>query len=174
MSWYRLYPLVLGDRVQLQQVIINLVMNGIEAMRIRHGSAARTGDPIAANEKQQVLVSVRIAASDLRENADRLFNALLTTKSQGMVWDLDLPFDHRSARWPAWSTANIPHWATFQFTLPVEAETVCEIAHGKPSKDRRGAPEQRGGDMMPSTLAVFRLWPARCDKDLLDRLHRRV
>ena len=39
-------PMVLGDRVQLQQVIINLVMNGIEAMAAGHGPAARTGDPI--------------------------------------------------------------------------------------------------------------------------------
>ena len=41
-------PMILGDRVQLQQVIINLVMNGIEAMQLCHGSAARTGDPIGS------------------------------------------------------------------------------------------------------------------------------
>ncbi len=119
-------PMILGDRVQLQQVIINLVMNGIEAMQVGHGSAARTGDPIAPGRDTQVSLSVTDCGVGIStENADRLFNPFFTTKSSGMGMGLSICRSIMEAHGGRlWATANVPHGATFQFTLPVNADTA--------------------------------------------------
>jgi len=119
-------PLVLGDRVQLQQVIINLVMNGIEAMQSVTDRPRELVIRSRQDEKQQVLVSVTDRGVGISaENADRLFNAFFTTKSGGMGMGLSICRSIIEAHGGRlWATANIPHGATFQFTLPVEAETV--------------------------------------------------
>jgi PAS domain S-box-containing protein len=116
-------PTILGDRVQLQQVMINLVMNGIEAMQSvtdrPRGLAIRSGQ----DEKQQVLVSVTDCGVGISaENADRLFNAFFTTKSTGMGMGLSICRSIVEAHdGRLWATVNVPHGATFQFTLPVNA-----------------------------------------------------
>src|SRR5204862_817082 len=77
-------PTILGDRVQLQQVIINLVMNGIEAMQT---VADRPRELVirSKDEKEHTLVSVTDCGIGISaENANRLFNAFFTTKSGGM------------------------------------------------------------------------------------------
>jgi signal transduction histidine kinase len=113
-------PAILGDRVQLQQVIINLVMNGIEAM---HSVMDRPRELVIRSrqdEKQQVLTSVTDCGVGLSaETADRLFNAFFTTKATGMGMGLSICrsiIEAHSGR--LWATANLPHGVIFEFTLP--------------------------------------------------------
>jgi signal transduction histidine kinase len=119
-------PIILGNRVQLQQVIINLVMNGIEAMQ---SVADRPRELVIRSRqdvKQQVLVSVTDCGVGISaENADRLFNAFFTTKSSGMGIGLSICRSIMEAHGGRlWATANLPHGATFQLTLPVDADTA--------------------------------------------------
>jgi C4-dicarboxylate-specific signal transduction histidine kinase len=94
-------PMILGDRVQLQQVMINLVMNGIEAMQSVTDRPRELVIRSRQDEKQQVLVSVTDCGVGISaENADRLFNAFFTTKSSGMGMGFDLLLD----RGGAWRT----------------------------------------------------------------------
>jgi PAS domain S-box-containing protein len=117
-------PTILGDRIQLQQVIINLVMNGIEAMQSVTDRPRELAIRSRQDEKQQVLVSVTDCGVGISgENVDRLFNAFFTTKSSGMGMGLSICRSIIEAHGGRlWATANIPHGATFQFALPVNAE----------------------------------------------------
>jgi C4-dicarboxylate-specific signal transduction histidine kinase len=119
-------PMTLGDRVQLQQVIINLVMNGIEAMQSVADRPRQLVIRSRQDETQQVLVSVTDCGVGISaENADRLFNAFFTTKSSGMGMGLSICRSIMAAHGGRlWATANLPHGATFQFTLPVNADTA--------------------------------------------------
>jgi PAS domain S-box-containing protein len=116
--------MILGDRVQLQQVIINLVMNGIEAMR---SVTDRPRELVirSGHDETQVLVSVTDCGVGISaENADRLFNPFFTTKSSGMGMGLSICRSIMEAHGGRlWTTANIPHGATFHFTLPVNVDT---------------------------------------------------
>jgi PAS domain S-box-containing protein len=118
-------PLILGDRVQLQQVMINLVMNGIEAMQ-PVTDRPRELAIRSQHETQQVLVSVTDCGVGISaENADRLFNAFFTTKSGGMGMGLSICRSIMEAHGGRlWARASMPHGATFQFTLPVNADTA--------------------------------------------------
>jgi signal transduction histidine kinase len=122
-------PMILGDRVQLQQVIINLVMNGIEAMQSVTDRPRELLIRSRKDEKQQVLVSVSDCGVGIcAENVDRLFNAFFTTKPSGMGMGLSICrsiIEAHSGR--LWATANTPHGATFQFTLPANADTALPI-----------------------------------------------
>jgi len=114
-------PMILGDRVQLQQVMINLVMNGVEAMQPVTDRPRELVIGSRKDETQQVLVSVTDCGVGISaENADRLFDAFFTTKSSGMGMGLSICRSIMEAHGGRlWVTANIPHGATFQFTLPV-------------------------------------------------------
>ena len=118
-------PMILGDRVQLQQVIINLVMNGIEAMLSVTDRPRELVIRSRLDESQQVLVSVTDCGVGISaENADQLFNAFFTTKSSGMGMGLSICRSIMEAHGGRlWTTANVPHGATFQFTLPVNVDT---------------------------------------------------
>ena len=118
--------LILGDRIQLQQVIINLVMNGIEAMQSVTDRPRELVIRSRQDETQQVLVSVTDCGVGISaENADRLFNAFFTTKSSGMGMGLSICRSIIEAHGGRlWGTANVPHGATFQFTLPVNADSA--------------------------------------------------
>jgi PAS domain S-box-containing protein len=119
-------PMILGDRVQLQQVIINLVMNGLEAMQSVKDRPRELVIRSRQDGTQQVLVSVTDCGVGISaENADRLFNAFFTTKSSGMGMGLSICRSIIEAHGGRlWATANVPHGATFQFTLPVNADTA--------------------------------------------------
>ncbi len=84
-------PMILGDRVQLQQVIINLVMNGIEAMQSVTDRPRELVIRSGQDETHQALVSVTDCGVGISaEDADRLFNAFFTTKSGGMGMGLSI------------------------------------------------------------------------------------
>jgi PAS domain S-box-containing protein len=117
-------PMILGDRIQLQQVIINLVMNGAEAMQSVIDRPRELVIRSAQHETQKVLVSVTDCGVGISaEDADRLFNPFFTTKSSGMGMGLSICRSIIEAHGGRlWVTANIPHGATFLFTLPVNAD----------------------------------------------------
>jgi PAS domain S-box-containing protein len=118
-------PGILADRVQLQQVIINLMMNGIEAMQ---SVTDRPRELVIRSRRNgtQVLVSVTDGGVGISaENTDRLFNAFFTTKAGGMGMGLSICRSIIEAHGGRlWATANEPHGAIFQFTLPVNADTA--------------------------------------------------
>jgi signal transduction histidine kinase len=76
------------------------------------------------DETHRVLVTVTDAGVGISaENVDRLFNAFFTTKSSGMGMGLSICRSIIKAHGGRlWATANVPHGATFQFTLPVNAD----------------------------------------------------
>jgi signal transduction histidine kinase len=114
--------MIFGDRVQLQQVIINLVMNGIEAMQRVTDRQRELVIRSGRNEAQQVLVSVTDCGVGISaENAEHLFNAFFTTKSSGMGMGLSICRSIMEAHGGRMSVANnVGPGATFQFTLPAD------------------------------------------------------
>jgi signal transduction histidine kinase len=117
-------PMILGDRVQLQQVIINLVMNGIEAMQSVVDRSRVLVIRSGQDETHEVIVSVTDCGVGISaENAEQLFNAFFTTKSGGMGMGLSICrsiIEAHGGRISA--TDNLPHGATFQFTFPTIAD----------------------------------------------------
>jgi signal transduction histidine kinase len=113
-------PMVMGDRVQLQQVIINLVMNGIEAMQSVTDRPRELSVRSGQDESGQALISVADCGVGIAaENVDRLFNPFFTTKSGGMGMGLSICRSIIEAHGGRlWAIANIAHGATFEFTLP--------------------------------------------------------
>jgi signal transduction histidine kinase len=117
-------PKILGDRVQLQQVIINLVMNGIEAMQPITDRSRELVIRSGQDEAHGVLVSVTDCGIGISaENADRLFNAFFTTKSSGMGMGLSICRSILEAHGGSLSASrNEGPGATFQFVLPSQQE----------------------------------------------------
>ena len=118
-------PPVLGDRVQLQQVVINLVINGIEAMVHVTDRPRRMLLRSHRDEGRQVLVSVQDSGVGIDpENANRLFNAFYTTKREGMGMGLSISRSIVEAHGGRiWATNNEGSGATIQFALPVYRES---------------------------------------------------
>jgi PAS domain S-box-containing protein len=118
--------LIQGDRVQLQQVILNLIINAIQAMsEVAEGSrelCISTGTDAA----DDVLIAVRDSGPGLnRESCDRLFDAFYTTKAGGMGMGLSICRSIVEAHGGrVWATANEPHGAAFQFTLPPQGKSA--------------------------------------------------
>jgi PAS domain S-box-containing protein len=117
-------PLVLADRIQLQQVILNLVVNGIEAMQAVTDRQRELVIRTQQDETHQILLTVRDCGIGIAaNNADRLFDAFFTTKSSGMGMGLSICrsiVDAHGGRLSA--SGNVGPGATFQFTLPLHQE----------------------------------------------------
>jgi C4-dicarboxylate-specific signal transduction histidine kinase len=113
-------PLVLADRIQLQQVILNLVINAIEAMQPVKDRPRELVIRTRQDEAGQVLVTVSDCGVGVAaENADRLFDAFFTTKSSGMGMGLSICRSIVNAHGGRLSAfGNAGPGATFQFTLP--------------------------------------------------------
>src|SRR5882762_5292456 len=118
-------PRVQGDRVQLQQVVLNLIINAIEAMR-HVGEEERELLISSRNEPDGVSVEVRdsgpgFAAADI----DRVFEAFYTTKPSGLGLGLSICRSIIEAHGGRlWASANLPRGASFQFALPAIGNTA--------------------------------------------------
>ena len=113
-------PRVQGDRVQLQQVILNLVLNALEAMsRAPEGSRLLTVGS-ARYDRAGALVSIRdTGAGFAPESLDRIFDAFYTSKPDGMGMGLAISRSIVEAHGGRiWATTNAPRGAVFQFSLP--------------------------------------------------------
>jgi signal transduction histidine kinase len=113
---------VFGDRVQLQQVLLNLIMNGIEAM-----SAVTDRPKILTISSERVetggvLVAVKDTGAGIDPaTADRIFESFYTTKPKGIGIGLSICrsiIEVHGGRF--WASPNTPHGAVFQFTLPAD------------------------------------------------------
>jgi PAS domain S-box-containing protein len=117
-------PRVQGDKVQLQQVMVNLIMNAIEAMG---GASDRTRDLLIGTGKTEagVLVAVKDSGPGLAPaTAEHLFDAFYTTKPSGMGMGLSISrsiVDDHGGR--LWASANEPRGAIFQFILPAHTDS---------------------------------------------------
>ena len=134
-------PIVIGDKIQLQQVILNLVLNGIEAMsgvaegprelcvssqKVTEisgeaGKETIEGNPLTDSEPVFVLIAVRDSGPGLdATEVQSVFETFYTTKSQGMGMGLAISRSIIEAHHGRlWVTANAPRGAVFQFTLPI-------------------------------------------------------
>jgi PAS domain S-box-containing protein len=112
-------PSVLADRVQLQQVLLNLIMNGIEAMAEVTDRPRLLGVQSRIDESGEVLVAVSDSGTGFGLEADRVFNPFFTTKANGMGMGLSISrslVEGHGGR--LWAASNSPHGAVFSFTLP--------------------------------------------------------
>ena len=117
-------PRIYGDRVQLQQVIINLLMNGIEAMEPVADRPRELMVRSSQDETGQVLLSVTDCGVGISaDNANRMFNAFFTTKSSGLGMGLSICRSIVEAHGGRMSASgNEGPGATFQFVLPLHRE----------------------------------------------------
>jgi signal transduction histidine kinase len=111
-------PRVMADRVQLQQVFMNLMLNGIDAMKGRAGGGELTIK--SESDEGQLLISVSDTGVGLPpEQADQIFRAFFTTKDNGTGMGLPITrsiIESHGGR--LWVTDTSGQGATFQFTLP--------------------------------------------------------
>jgi PAS domain S-box-containing protein len=119
-------PEILGDRVQLQQVIINLLMNAIEAMDMPTDRPRELLIRSASSDTDRLTVSVTDSGIGISaENANRLFNAFFTTKASGLGMGLSICRSIVEAHGGLMSSSsNEGPGATFQFTLPIHRKDV--------------------------------------------------
>ncbi|MBR1147366.1 PAS domain S-box protein [Bradyrhizobium sp. AUGA SZCCT0431] len=127
-------PLIHADRVQLQQVILNLIMNAIEAM---NGTSEGTRELListAAEASNGVLVSLRDTGPGLDPaSLEHLFDAFYTTKSSGLGMGLSICRSIIEAQGGRiWADANEPRGAAFHFTLPLQREEIAPAEHAGP------------------------------------------
>src|SRR6266478_4177776 len=115
-------PSVSGDRVQLQQVILNLVINGIESIAGLDNEPKRLVIRSALSNPGELLVSVEDNGSGIDAvHADRLFDPFFTTKSQGIGMGLPICRSIIEAHGGRlWAAKNEPRGAVFHFTLPTK------------------------------------------------------
>jgi len=117
-------PGVAGDRVQLQQVLLNLIVNAIEAMSGVHDRPRELMIVSRRSDANAVVVEVRDSGPGLNEEgAKQVFEPFYTTKAQGIGIGLSISRSIVEAHGGRLSaSANEPHGAVFRFSLPVAQE----------------------------------------------------
>ena len=113
-------PPVEGDRVQLQQVMLNLILNAVEAMSGVCEGSRELSIGTEADGESDVRVAVQDSGPGLTpESFERLFDAFYTTKPGGMGLGLSICRSIIEAHWGRmWAAPSVPNGVTFQFTLP--------------------------------------------------------
>ncbi len=127
-------PLIQADRVQLQQVILNLIINAVEAISGASEGARELLISTGGDASNGVLVSLRDSGPGLDPaSLERLFDAFYTTKSSGLGMGLSICRSIIEAhRGRIWAGANEPRGAVFHFTLPLEREETVPAEHAGP------------------------------------------
>jgi len=117
-------PATMGDRVQLQQVIVNLILNGIEAMNGISDRPRRLAIRSQMHTSDEVLAAVRDCGVGINpKDEKRIFDPFFTTKAQGMGMGLSISHSIIEAHGGRlWADNNSDHGATLQFTLPAGSE----------------------------------------------------
>jgi signal transduction histidine kinase len=117
---------VQGDRVQVQQVVLNLVLNAVEAMGSVDAGARELVISTEQSQTNGILVAVRDSGPGIDpESLERVFEAFYTTKSGGMGLGLSICrsiIEAHNGR--LWASANLPRGVSFQFDLPAIANTA--------------------------------------------------
>jgi PAS domain S-box-containing protein len=114
-------PLVLGDRIQLQQVLLNLLLNGMEAMR----TVTDRPRALIVRSQPEEAAAIRVGVQDVGpgvapQDLERIFTAFVTTKPEGLGMGLAISRSIIEAHGGRlWATANDGPGATVQFTLPI-------------------------------------------------------
>jgi len=117
-------PKVMADRVQLQQALMNLMLNGIEAMEGTGGDLSALS---RVPQDGQVLISVSDSGVGLPgENLEKIFDAFFTTKTRGTGLGLAITRSIiQSHGGHIWATSNSGAGATFHFSLPVSGAATA-------------------------------------------------
>jgi PAS domain S-box-containing protein len=138
-------PLVQGDKVQLQQLLLNLIVNAIEAMSGIAGRRHELTIVSATGAPDVVVVEVRDSGKGLdAEHAARLFEPFYTTKAEGIGIGLSISRSIVEAHGGQLSAAtNAPHGAVFRFSLAVEEtererETTADVVLRRRTREGRG------------------------------------
>jgi PAS domain S-box-containing protein len=122
-------PPILGDKVQLQQVILNLIMNAVEAMSEVSEGSRELQIHSGEGEPGNLLIAVRDSGAGLPPaDTARLFEAFYTTKSTGLGIGLSICrsiIESHGGR--LWATPNKPQGAVFSITLPIEQKASAKI-----------------------------------------------
>jgi signal transduction histidine kinase len=121
-------PRVRGDRIQLQQVLVNLITNAIESMATKNGSRVLSVRSEVDDGDGGVIVSVADTGPGIgSQELDRIFNPLFTTKSSGMGMSLSICrsiIEAHDGR--LWVVPNKPEGAVFQFMLRADGKRVAD------------------------------------------------
>jgi C4-dicarboxylate-specific signal transduction histidine kinase len=119
-------PLIRGDRIQLQQIVLNLIMNAVEAMSEVSEGSRDVQISTAQDLSNGVLVVVRDSGPGLNpEDLKRLFDPFYTTKPGGMGMGLSICRSIVEAHGGrVWAAANVPQGASFHFSLPAHGVTA--------------------------------------------------
>ena len=119
-------PQVRGDRIQLQQVLLNLITNAIDSMAAKDGARV-LGVKSEVRDGASVIVSVADTGTGIgSQELERIFNPLFTTKSGGMGMGLSICrsiIEAHDGR--LWAAPNKPEGTVFQFTLPADHVTFA-------------------------------------------------
>jgi|SRR5580704_7023560 C4-dicarboxylate-specific signal transduction histidine kinase len=117
-------PEIFGDRVQVQQVVLNLLLNAVEAVNKTHDGPRELSISSSNEGMATVHVAIRDSGAGLTSvKLDQLFNAFYTTKAEGMGMGLTISrsiIESHGGR--IWATPNEPRGAVFQFTLPLNKQ----------------------------------------------------
>jgi signal transduction histidine kinase len=119
-------PPVRGDRISLQQLILNLIVNAMEAMRDVSEGTRELLVATSRTDADDVIVAVQDSGPGLpTEGLERIFEAFYSTKPAGMGMGLSICKSIVEAHGGRlWATPNIPQGAVFQFTLPAQRESA--------------------------------------------------
>jgi signal transduction histidine kinase len=127
-------PLIQGDRIQLQQVLLNLLLNAIEALSSVSTGSRHLVIASAKKDSNSLLVSVYDSGKGFPSNdLDRLFDLFYSTKSDGMGMGLTISrsiVESHGGR--IWATPNSPCGAVFQFTLPTDSRLIRSVNKDRP------------------------------------------
>ena len=141
-----------GDRVQLQQVVLNLILNAVEAMSSVEAEARELSISTEQSQTGGILVAVHDSGPGIDpEHLHRVFRAFYTTKSSGMGMGLSICrsiIDAHGGR--LWADANEPRGAVFHFTLPGAEK---ELTNSPQADQQNGAPHEDTGADRSDPLA---------------------